>query len=46
MFDEEDLAEIRSERDRWTGATLSAFLGDGERKEEGVTGAHHGVVRL
>jgi methylmalonyl-CoA mutase N-terminal domain/subunit len=46
MFDEEDLAEIRSERDRWTGETLSPFLEDGERKSEFVTVSNHEVDRL
>ncbi len=46
MFDEEDLAEIRSERERWSGETLDPFLERGERKEEFVTVSNHEVDRL
>ena len=46
MFDEEDLAEIRSERERWTDETLEPFLERGERKDEFVTVSNHEVDRL
>ena len=46
MFDEEDLAAIRSERERWTDETLEPFLERGERKEEFVTVSNHEVDRL
>jgi methylmalonyl-CoA mutase N-terminal domain/subunit len=46
MFDEEDLAEIRSGHDRWTEETLDPFLEGGERKEEFVTVSNHEVDRL
>ena len=34
MFDEEDLAAIRSERERWADETLEPFLERGERKDD------------
>ena len=46
MFDEEDLAAIRSERERWTDETLEPFLERGERKDEFVTVSNHEVDRL
>ena len=46
MFDEEDLAAIRADRDRWAEETLSPFLEDGERREEFVTVSNHDVDRL
>ena len=46
MFDEEDLAAIREERERWEEETLDPFLEHGERKEEFVTVSNHEVDRL
>ncbi|WP_178916560.1 methylmalonyl-CoA mutase [Natronomonas gomsonensis] len=46
MFDEEDLAEIRAERERWESETLEPFLEKGERKDEFVTVSNHEVDRL
>jgi methylmalonyl-CoA mutase N-terminal domain/subunit len=46
MFDEEDLAEIRSERERWEEETLERFLERGERKDDFVTVSNHEVDRL
>ena len=46
MFDEEDLAAIRSERERWADETLEPFLERGERKDEFVTVSNHEVDRL
>jgi methylmalonyl-CoA mutase N-terminal domain/subunit len=46
MFDDEDLAAIRAERDRWADETLAPFLEDGERREEFVTVSNHDVDRL
>ncbi|PSP49118.1 methylmalonyl-CoA mutase [Halobacteriales archaeon QH_7_69_31] len=46
MFDEEDLAAIRADRDRWAGETLAPFLENGERREEFVTVSNHDVDRL
>ena len=46
MFDEDDLAAIRGERDRWADETLAPFLQDGERREEFVTVSNHEVDRL
>ena len=46
MFDEEDLAEIRSERERWTEETLDPFLERGERKDSFATVSNHEVERL
>ena len=46
MFDEDDLAAIRGERDRWADETLAPFLEDGERREEFVTVSNHEVDRL
>ncbi|PSP67123.1 methylmalonyl-CoA mutase [Halobacteriales archaeon QS_1_69_70] len=46
MFDEDDLAAIRAERDRWADETLAPFLEDGERREEFVTVSNHEVDRL
>ncbi|PSP78823.1 methylmalonyl-CoA mutase [Halobacteriales archaeon QS_4_69_225] len=46
MFDEEDLAEIRSERERWTEETLDPFLERGERKDSFATVSNHEVDRL
>ena len=46
MFDEEDLAEIRSERERWAEETLDPFLERGERKDGFATVSNHEVERL
>lgn len=46
MFDDEDLAEIREERERWESETLDPFLEKGERKDEFVTVSNHEVDRL
>jgi methylmalonyl-CoA mutase N-terminal domain/subunit len=46
MFDEEDLAAIREERERWESETLAPFLEKGERREEFVTVSNHEVDRL
>ena len=46
MFDEEDLAEIRSERERWAEETLDPFLERGERKDSFATVSNHEVERL
>ena len=46
MFDEEDLAEIRSGRERWAEETLDPFLEHGERKDDFVTVSNHEVDRL
>ncbi|WP_336136796.1 acyl-CoA mutase large subunit family protein [Natronomonas amylolytica] len=46
MFDEEDLAEIRGERERWEDETLEPFLERGERKDDFVTVSNHEVDRL
>jgi methylmalonyl-CoA mutase N-terminal domain/subunit len=46
MFDEEDLAEIRDERERWESETLDPFLERGERKDDFVTVSNHEVDRL
>ena len=46
MFDEEDLAEIRAERERWASETLEPFLENGERKERFATVSNHEVDRL
>ncbi|WP_254838136.1 acyl-CoA mutase large subunit family protein [Natronomonas marina] len=46
MFDEEDLAEIRSEREQWEEETLERFLERGERKDDFVTVSNHEVDRL
>jgi methylmalonyl-CoA mutase N-terminal domain/subunit len=46
MFDEEDLAAIRSDCDRWSEETLALFLERGERKDEFVTVSNHEVDRL
>ena len=46
MFDEEDLAEIRAERERWESETLEPFLENGERKERFATVSNHEVDRL
>ncbi|QLD85162.1 methylmalonyl-CoA mutase family protein [Natronomonas halophila] len=46
MFDEEDLSEIRAERERWEDDTLDPFLERGERKEDFVTVSNHEVDRL
>jgi methylmalonyl-CoA mutase N-terminal domain/subunit len=46
MFDDEDLAAIRSGRERWAEDTLEPFLERGERREEFVTVSNHEVDRL
>ncbi|MEF8809146.1 methylmalonyl-CoA mutase family protein, partial [Natronomonas sp.] len=46
MFDEEDLAEIRDDRERWESETLDPFLERGERKDDFVTVSNHEVDRL
>ncbi len=46
MFDEDDLAEIRAGRARWSEETLEPYLDTGERKERFATVSNHDVDRL
>ncbi|MFC6836190.1 acyl-CoA mutase large subunit family protein [Halomarina ordinaria] len=47
MFDEDDLREIRAERERWEDETLDPALdAHGERKERFATVSNHEVDRL
>ncbi|WP_254543685.1 acyl-CoA mutase large subunit family protein [Halomarina pelagica] len=47
MFDEDDLREIRSERERWEEETLDpALSAHGERRERFATVSNHEVDRL
>jgi methylmalonyl-CoA mutase N-terminal domain/subunit len=46
MFGDEDLAAIRSSRDRWADETLADYLDGGERKDRFATVSNHEVDRL
>ncbi|MFP4631980.1 MAG: methylmalonyl-CoA mutase [Halobacteriales archaeon] len=46
MYDDEDLSEIRRDRERWSEETLEPYLESGERKRRFATVSNHEVDRL